>query len=133
MGTLLDKAREMSAAISWKPKDVNDGIEGVIVAIKKFKGHKFETTSYFIETDEGEKSIISVNSDTVLAAKVDDVKPRVGDRLAILYLGIPKGKSYKNWEVLCEHQSPANGDKPSDDPKPEGGNSDGNDTDDIPF
>jgi hypothetical protein len=132
MGTLLDKARAMAAAISWEPKEVNDGIDGVVVAIKRFKGHKFETTKYFLETEEGTK-VVSVNSETVLASNVDDVKPRVGDKLAILYLGIPPGKSYKNWEVLCQHQAATDGDKSSDDPKPEGGNPDGNDTDDIPF
>ena len=32
----------------------------------------------------------------------------VGDKVGVLYLGIPPGKKYKNWEVVVEHINPQN-------------------------
>ena len=131
MGSLLERAREMNAAVAWQPENVGDGIEGTILQIRPNAGRKYDTTDFFLETNSGEKILLRVNSGTQLAARIDENKPKVGDKLAALYLAIPVGKKYKKWSVLCEHAvTKSDGDGRG----PDEGVEDGEPSDDeIPF
>ena len=111
MGLLLQRAREMNAKNYWKPETAGEGIEGTVVAIKKDAG-KFHSTEYVIQDEHGQRRIISVPENSVLAQKIAEDPPLLGDGMAVLYLGVPDGKKYKNWRVVVEHRkaASANGD-----------------------
>jgi hypothetical protein len=102
MGHLLERAREMSSKNYWKPDKAGEGIEGVLAAINKGVG-KFNSTDFVIKREDGQLWIISVPKDSVLAQKIADDYPEVNDSMAVLYLGVPNGKKYKNWRVVVEH------------------------------
>jgi hypothetical protein len=119
MGLLLKKAQEKTSRNYFKPKQPGEGIEGAILAINRGVG-QFFSTEYVIKAEDGQVWIVSAAKNSILAKKIADDPPEVGDSMAVLYLGIPNGKKYKNWSVVVEHvntlakEEPGNDGTPSD-------------------
>src|SRR5262249_38503207 len=117
--SLLDRAREMSEAETWKP-EVGDGIEGVIVRIIRDVG-RFHSTHYYIKTASAIRIVVA-NADTNLARKLDDWTLGVGDRVGILYPGEKlgsNGRTYKDWSIFADKaQRSQVGNPPADDDIP---------------
>jgi hypothetical protein len=102
MGRLLERAQEMSARNYWKPEKAGDGIEGTVVEINRDIG-KFHSTDFVIEGEDRQRWTLSVPKDSVLARRIAEDFPTVGDAMAVLYMGVPSGKKYKSWRIVVEH------------------------------
>ncbi len=91
----------------------NDKLLGEVVEVGTYEGEYGACSTYTIRaehgsTEEGGKPIpegaemILYASRTVLRNKLDSIRPRVGDRLGVKYLGIPDGREYHNYRIKHE-------------------------------
>ena len=120
-GSLLDRARQQSEAVFWKPTQKGDGIEGRIVRIVRDAG-RFNSTFHHVETDHDGVQIVAASPTTVLGQRLADHQLEVGDKVAVLFLGEETGKSgqvFKNWSIASEKPLiKPQGQTPSDDEIP---------------
>ena len=76
-----------------KELEVGQGIEGELLEIKSNVGPN-KSNIYVLKTKEGDK--VGVWGSTVIDGRLDGVK--IGQSIAIEYLGVTKGKTGKNYK-----------------------------------
>lgn len=97
----------------WKP-DVGDKIVGTIVALDQRDSDYGGTYPIVVlrpEPDEGFNVAVHAFH-TVLKNELAKLQPLVGERIAIVYRGIPDGRKYENYGVVIDR-------KPAEVPAPD--------------
>ncbi len=97
MSDLLDRASENPDF--WNPEP-GDGVEGTVTSIELFKG-QFSTYPVVTLDVDGEPVKIS-GARTVLKNKLTELRPQVGDRMAIVYKGMAEGTNYHAYGVAMD-------------------------------
>lgn len=121
MSSLIDKLNEKEKArtegysvLYWKPQE-GEAIEGIVEEMGTTITENGDAEYVQIQTDEGKKYMIFVNSVLHKLLEVEDVK--TGDRIAVKYLGLVQSKKtkrkYKDY-VLAKAD-----DSETDQPEPE--------------
>lgn len=84
----------------WDPQ-TGDSITGVVRRYTDVDLEKSGLTRLVvIEREDGEVETLFL-SPTVLKSEFWKLKPRIGERVFVRYLGTPKGKDYKKFVVRC--------------------------------
>lgn len=81
----------------WKPTNVGDSIEGVLVDVQK--SNKYDSNIYHLETPDGKQ--VAIFGTTVLCDKMNYVK--TGEQFKIVFKGAQKnakGQDTKIFEVF---------------------------------
>jgi hypothetical protein len=102
MGNLADQL-DAEFAPGWKPEP-GDKIEGVITGLSEREGNFGKYPIATIRQDNGEE-IAAHCYHAVLASKLAELRPRVGERVALKYLGqVAKtgGGSYHSYRAVVD-------------------------------
>ena len=94
----------------WIPKKDGDFVEGVIVRIHPTTWEDGEErTIYRLRLDDGSNILFSVGPKKWihLYRKLEELSPRLHDRLCIIYCGIKSGKRVKLFKVDLDRAEPA--------------------------
>jgi hypothetical protein len=86
----------------WKPINVGDEIEGVLIKVDKEAG-TYKSTVYHLETSDKKEKVVF--GTTIIDDRMSYIK--VGDRVKITYKGIQKNQrnqDVKIFEVFKEEQ-----------------------------
>lgn len=84
----------------WDPQ-VGDAIIGIVRRYTDVELEKSGLTRLcVVEREDGEVETLFL-SPTVLKSEFWRLKPKIGERVFVRYLGTPKGKDYKKFVVRC--------------------------------
>lgn len=100
--SLMERARKDDGSSKWwQPENEGDMVGGALRGVKRIKGKFGEVLTLKIEQKNGE--IILVSCGKVIEQEIKEQGAKVGDNIAIKYLGKPDGKRYKAFVVHIEH------------------------------
>ncbi len=115
MGELLDRLRQdvltRWAAPAWHPEHEGDGIEGVLVAMDTRPAEGRRGQAYPVLTldlDDGRR-VAWHAAGQIAAEQIAAQHPWPGDRVAVLYGGMPVSKSgneFRRWALLVDGPRP---------------------------
>ena len=97
MSDLLDRASENPDF--WNPKP-GDSVEGTVTSVEIFEG-QFSTDPVIALDVDGDPVKVS-GARTVLKRKLNELRPEVGVRIAILYKGMAEGTNYHAYGVAID-------------------------------
>ena len=97
MSDLLDRANE--SPDFWEPEP-GDGVEGTVTSVEIFEG-QFSTYPVITLDVDGDPVKVSA-ARTVLKRKLTELRPEVGDRIAIVYKGMAEGTNYHAYGVAID-------------------------------
>jgi hypothetical protein len=105
MSSLEDQLNE-DFAPGWRPEP-GDAVMGVVVDVSMRERQDFGqgTTPYPIVTlsqDDGTRVAVHAFH-FVLEGELRKIKPQIGHRIGIKYLGKPEGKRYEVYRVVTDH------------------------------
>ncbi len=109
MSDLLDRASENPDF--WNPEP-GDGVEGPVILVELFKG-RFSTHPVVTLDVDGVPVKVS-GARTVLKNKLTELRPKFGDRMAIVYKGMAEGTNYHAYGVAIDTDRSINWDQLED-------------------
>ncbi len=116
MTKLYERTKQMSAEDPWwKPEKDGDYVEGTIVRIHPTRGEDGEERAiYRLRQDDGSHILFSCGPTKWihLHRRIEELSPRLRDRLCIIYCGIKPGKKVKLFKVdldRAEHAEAGDG------------------------
>lgn len=98
----LEDELNQEFAPAWRP-DPGDTIIGRVVDLQQRTGDWDPYWVVTLELDDGEREAVHAFH-FVLAEELRKIRPQVGHRIAIKYLGKPDGKRYENYRVATENK-----------------------------
>lgn len=104
MGKLLDHLKEQAAQgpiPEWRPEQAGEGLEGIIEYFEEFNAPHGLTRRCIVRKGDDTLAFFYLSRD-VLKDWFDRLDPKPGERIAVLYLGMPEGKRYHDYTVAVE-------------------------------
>lgn len=106
MSRLYERTKQMSVEDPWwKPEKDGDFVEGAIVRIYPTRGEDGEErTIYRLRQEDGTHILFSCGPSKWihLHRRIEELGPRLHDRLYVIYCGIKPGKRVKLFKVDLE-------------------------------
>lgn len=102
MSDPLEDELNQEFAPAWRP-DAGDTIIGRVVDLQLRTGDWEPYWIVTLELDDGERQAVHAFH-FVLAEELRKIRPQIGHRIAIKYLGKPDGKRYENYRVATENK-----------------------------
>src|SRR5262245_18055378 len=96
----LDDQLNAEYADGWKP-GVGDSIKGVVTEINVREGNWGPYPILTLQRDDGERVVVHAFH-FVLQDELRRIRPQVGHRIGIKYLGRPEGKNYDVYRVATD-------------------------------
>ena len=111
MSKLYERTKKMSPEDCWwNPKQDEDFVEGTIVRIRPTRREDGEERIiYRLRQDDGDHILFSCGPTKWihLYQRLEELGPRLHDRICIIYCGIKPGKRLKLFKVDLDRAEPA--------------------------
>lgn len=101
MSSITDRLNKEQTG--WRPSP-DDVVEGTVVEVDERTGEYGSYPVVVLEVGDGAEVAVH-GFHCVLKNELAKLRPAVGDRLAVKYLGKPDGKSYELYKVVIERKT----------------------------